>query len=110
KYGVPYVFPISTLLKSHFPTREKLLCFYLPKQISKVAEVILEKKGRGAVELMDVVLPAWEFNHSFLWNEVLIDVAYQYPELVDLFKLFPIGPGSKPTMLMLAPDAEPAET
>ena len=34
---------------------------------------------------------------AFLWTEVLIDVAYQYPDRVNLFAPFPIGPGSAPT-------------
>ena len=29
---------------------------------------------------------------------MLIDVAYQYPERVDLFGRFPIGPGAAPTL------------
>ena len=109
KYGVPYVFPISTILKTKWNTREKLLCEYLPERIKACTDVLVASKNRGVLELMPDVLAAWGFNHAFLWNEVLIDVAYQYPERVDLFKLFPIGPGSRPTMLMLTPDESPEE-
>jgi len=110
KYGVPYVFPISTVLKTQWNTREKLLCLYLPNRIRSVANVLAASKGRGVYEVLPEVIRAWGFNHSFLWTEVLIDVAYQYPELIDLCKRFPIGPGSRPTMLSLASDVAPEET
>ncbi|MEJ0053657.1 MAG: hypothetical protein WDN10_02935 [bacterium] len=110
KYGVPYVFPISTILNSRYPTREKLLCAYLPNRIRDCAEILRRSEHRGVAELLPEILSAWGFNHSFLWTEVLIDIAYQHPELVDLYKPFPIGPGSRPTMLRLAPDRPPEET
>ena len=40
---------------------------------------------------------------------MLIDVAYQYPEYVDLFALFPIGPGSKPTLMRIDASQDSSE-
>ncbi len=45
---------------------------------------------------------------SFLWTEVLIDAAYQYPEKIDLFARFPIGPGSAPTMKRINAKIDPS--
>ena len=54
------------------------------------------------------VLPLFGINLTFLWTEVLIDVAYQFPERVDLFARFPIGPGSLPTLRRIDAHEDPA--
>jgi hypothetical protein len=49
------------------------------------------------------ITPLFGFNLRFLWTEVLIDVAYQFPEKISLFKTFPIGPGALPTFKKINP-------
>lgn len=101
KYGTAYIFPISTIMKSPYPTRESFFCFYLPSVIQKCTEVIKKADRHGVAELLEKVLPVFGFNLKFHWTEILIDVAYQFPKYIDLFKRFPIGPGSAPTMKRL---------
>lgn len=108
KYGTPYVFPISVIQKSAYPTRETFLCEYLPFVIHFVAEEIKSFKNISVANGLKLILPKFGFNLSFLWTEVLIDVAYQYPELVDLFQEFPIGPGALPTLKKLGSNASPS--
>ncbi len=98
KFGNAYVFPISTIQKSPWPTREEFLSLYLPIIIEDVAAEILIKKGRTVNQLLASILPIFGFNLRFLWTEVLIDVHYQFPDLVDLSKDFYIGPGAKPSL------------
>ncbi len=98
KFGNAYVFPISTIQNSPWPTREEFLSFYVPEVIDGVAKVILAKQGRTVNELLLELLPAFKFNHRFLWTEVLIDVHYQFPELVELGRDFYIGPGARPSL------------
>lgn len=107
RYGTPYVFPISVILRSPTPTRELFLTTFLPVSIPKIAQEIRMWDKLPVYDALTRVLPLFGYNLSFLWTEVLIDVAYQYPEHIDLFGRFPIGPGSLPTFKRLAPEKDP---
>lgn len=98
KFGTSYVFPVSVILKSKFPTREEFISFYLPTIISSIANEIEQFKKISVTDALDKILPIFGFNLRFLWTEVLIDIAYQYPGYIDLFADFPSGPGSRPTL------------
>jgi len=101
KYGVPYIFPVSLLNKSTYNSREEFFCLHLPKITKKCAEVIKSFENISVVKALVQLLPVFGFNFKFHWTEVLIDVAYQYPHRIDLYKQFPIGPGAVPTMKKL---------
>lgn len=98
RFGIPYVFPISVIQKSNTPTRELFVAHYLPKVMPVIAREIKSWKKVSVYAGVSRVLPIFGFNLLFLWTEVLIDVAYQFPQYIDLFKRFPIGPGSLPTL------------
>ena len=98
KYGNAYVFPISTIQNSSTPTREQFLAQHLPAVIKLVAKEISTWNKQSVFDGIQKIFPIFGFNHSFLWTEVLIDVAYQFPDKIDLFTRFPIGPGSLPTI------------
>ncbi len=98
RFGTPYVFPVSVIQRSETPTRETFIAEYLPSIMEKVAGEISGWQRMPVHDGVERVLPIFKYNLRFLWTEVLIDVAYQYPERVDLFARFPIGPGSMPTM------------
>lgn len=98
RFGTPYVFPVSVIQKSVTPTREKFIAEYLPSIIKTIAIEILKWKRLTVYDAVELILPIFRYNLRFLWTEVLIDVAYQFPEILDLFGRFPIGPGSIPTM------------
>lgn len=101
KFGSPYVFPISTIQRSPTPTRELFIARHLPAVMEKVSREIQTWDKMSVKEGVERILPIFGYNLHFLWTETLIDVAYQYPERVDLFKDFPIGPGSAPTISRL---------
>lgn len=107
KYGTAYVFPVSTIMRSEFNTREKFFTLYLPKVIPQIAAVIQSFQEISVVEVLEKILPVLGFNHRFHWTEILIDVAYRYPQYIDLYKRFPIGPGAKPTFQKLNPNLDP---
>ena len=109
KYGAAYVFPISVIQKTETPTREEFFCFYLPKRMEEIAGMIEGFDNISVAEAVKNILPKFGFNFRFHWTEILIDVAYQYPEKINLFAEFPIGPGSEPTMKRLS-KAEPSKT
>lgn len=107
RYGTPYVFPISTIQKSATPNRERFICEYLPSVMKAIAEEVESWESMSVLDGVARILPMFGFNLNFIWTEVLIDVAYQYPARIDLFSAFPIGPGSIPTMRMIDHAADP---
>jgi hypothetical protein len=109
RYGTPYVFPVSTIQKSATPNRERFICEYLPSIMQRVAGEIETWESMSVIDGVAKILPMFGFNLNFLWTEVLIDVAYQYPERVNLFAAFPIGPGSLPTMRMVDRATQPVD-
>jgi hypothetical protein len=98
KYGNAYVFPVSILKKIGSADRENFFCNYLPKFIPKVAKLIETFDDDSVSDVLPQVVRVFGANFNFHWTEILIDVAYQYPQYINLYKKFPIGPGSKPTM------------
>jgi len=109
RFGNAYVFPVSTILRGEFPTREKFLCFYLPRVMKRVAATVGGFREMNVYDALEKVLPLFGVRLYFLWTEVLIDTAYQYPDLLDLFGRFPIGPGSRPTMKKLNDRLDPED-
>lgn len=109
RFGTPYVFPVSTIMRSEHPTRESFIAFYLPQVMEKIAAEIETWDKESVFDGTKKVTALFGFNHNFLWNEVLIDVAYQYPEYVDLFKTFPVGPGSIPTLTRIDKSTKPED-
>lgn len=101
KYGNAYIFPISTIQKFKYNTREKFFCLYLPQIMEEVSKVIESFNKESVVNAVQEITPVLGFNLKFHLTELLIDIAYQYPHLIDLYKEFPIGPGSLPTMKLL---------
>jgi hypothetical protein len=109
KYGNAYIFPISIIQKSKYDTREKFLCFYLPKVIKEVARQIENFNKESVSNVLPKIIELFGFNFRFHWTEILIDVAYQYPDKIDLFKQFPIGPGALPTIKQINDRKTPEE-
>lgn len=108
RFGTPYVFPVSTIMKSGTPTRELFITRHLPLVMLKIADEIQTWEKKSVYDGVNTLLPIFGYNHSFLWTEVLIDVAYQFPQHIDLFKQFPIGPGSLPTIKKLCGAKNPS--
>lgn len=109
RYGTPYVFPVSTIMKSNTPTRELFITQHLPKIMPRMAQEIQTWEKMSVAEGVERLLPLFGYNLSFLWTEVLIDVAYQFPAYMDLYTLFPIGPGAQQTFARINPDIPGAE-
>ncbi len=109
RFGTPYVFPVSVIQRSDTPTRELFIAEYLPKVMKDVAREISTWKKESVYDGLKKLIPIFGYNLNFLWTEVLIDVAYQYPEYLDLYKRFPIGPGSMPTMMRIDAKKDPSQ-
>lgn len=109
KYGSAYIFPISLIQKSKYPSREEFFCFYFPQVVKKISKEIRDFSNISVVEGLNILLPKFGFNFRFHLTEVLIDISYQFPEKIDLFKRFHIGPGAKPTFELLNKDLNPED-
>jgi hypothetical protein len=109
RFGTPYVFPVSVIMKSATPTREKFIAYYLPRVMQTIASEIEGWRKESVESGVRKIAPLFGYNLTFLWTEVLIDVAYQYPDRIDLFARFPVGPGSIPTMRRIHPKKDPSE-
>ncbi len=108
RFGNAYVFPVSAIQKSKTPTRELFITKYLPTVIPAIAKEIQSWKRKSVYDGLQTILPIFGFNLSFLWTEVLIDTAYQFPEYINLFAQFPAGPGSLPTLRKINPGRNPS--
>ncbi|MBL8015343.1 MAG: hypothetical protein JNK26_04110 [Candidatus Doudnabacteria bacterium] len=102
KYGTAYVFPISAIQRSPYPTREEFFCLYLPTKIPQITQLIQTFSEETVNSALPKILPAFAFNLKFHWTEILIDIAYQFPDKINLFKDFHIGPGALPTLKRLS--------
>lgn len=109
KYGVAYIFPISLVKRVGCANREEFFCDYLPQVTRSCARVIENFDKISVIAALKKILPSFGLNLKFHWTETLIDVAYQFPQLIDLYKRFPIGPGSLPTMMRLNNNALPED-
>lgn len=107
-YGTPYVFPISTIMRSSTPTRELFITQHLPTVMKRIADEIQTWQNEPVDSGVAKIVAIFGYNLRFLWTEVLIDVAYQYPEYIDLFGRFPIGPGAAPTFARVTRSADAA--
>ena len=63
KFGNAYVFPISTIINSPWPNREEFIFKYVPLAIREVALIIQNQKGSSVNGLLNLILPAFKFNH-----------------------------------------------
>ncbi len=108
RYGVPYVFPISVIQKSATPTRELFVTQYLPTVMKRFAQEIRIWEKVSIKEGAERILPLFGYNLHFLWTVLLIASAYQFPEHIDLYKPFPVGPGAAPTFKRINSQKEPS--
>jgi hypothetical protein len=108
RFGTPYVFPVSAIQRGETPTRELFITRHLPLFMKRIADEIETWDKISVLDGVERVIPLFGYNLRFLWTEVLIDVAYQFPQHIDLFGLFPVGPGSLPTMRRIDTSKDPA--
>lgn len=62
KYGSAYVFPISIIQKSKYPTREEFFCFYVPLIMKDVAMAIKELDNASVPEALEKILPIFDLD------------------------------------------------
>jgi hypothetical protein len=98
RYGTPYVFPVSVIQRGPTNTRELFIAKYLPSIMGEVAKEISGWDKMTVYDGVEKIIPIFRYELRFLWAEVLIDTAYQFPNLINLFGRFPAGPGAIPTL------------
>lgn len=73
----------------------------IPILISRISPVIKAYKNKGIQEATEELNKIAGGSFSFIWAELLMDIGYQYPELVDQRKNFYVGPGAAPSVKSL---------
>lgn len=108
RYGVPYVFPVSAIMRTETPTREEFFTRHLPMRARAMAAAIRGLDAAPVAAVVDSFTRAIGVTLRFHSTEILIDVAYQFPERINLFGPFPVGPGAARTIGRLLPGTDPA--
>ena len=98
KYGDAYLFPPQIPLKLWYSDRADFIFNYLPNISNNLSKLISSFKNENIYIWVSKIVDLLGVWLKFHFTEILIDVAYQYPELIDLNGNFPIWPWSKPTM------------
>ncbi len=98
KFGDAYLFPPQVPQTLGYHDRYDFICQYLPKISGELAELIETFEDLSVSDALSLVLQKLNIWLKFHFTEILIDVAYQYPELINLNGKFWVWPGSRPTM------------
>jgi len=98
KFGDAYLFPPQVPQTLGYHDRYDFICQYLPKISWELAGLLETFDDLSVSDALSLVLQKLNIWLKFHFTEILIDVAYQYPELINLNGKFWIWPGSRPTM------------
>lgn len=109
RFGTAYIFPPQIPKKCGYSSREERLAYFLPSIIDNLINEITSWHKMWVIEWLDRLIPIFWVNLRFHTTEFLIDIAYQYPQYIDLRKAFHIWLGALPTMKSLSPRAVPSE-
>ena len=98
KFGDAYLFPPQVPQTLWYHDRYDFICQYLPKISWELAGLIETFEDLSVSDALSLVLQKLNIWLKFHFTEILIDVAYQYPERINLNGKFWVWPGSRPTM------------
>lgn len=97
---------IAGIISTGCSTRQEFIFDFLPKRIKQIAAIISSKNDWSIIQLVEAIIPLVGFNARFMSMEVLMDVAYQFPEFINEFHKVFIGPGAVPSALAFNPKAK----
>lgn len=109
RFWTAYIFPPQIPKKCWYTNREERLAYFLPSIIDRLITEIKTWDKVGIVDWVARLIPIFWVNIRFHITEFLIDLAYQFPQYIDLWKSFHIWPGALPTMRMMNPKAIPSD-
>ena len=98
KFWDAYLFPPQVPQTLWYHDRYDFICQYLPKISWELAGLIETFEDLSVSDALSLVLKKLNIWLKFHFTEILIDVAYQYPDLINLNGQFWVWPGSRPTM------------
>lgn len=94
--GSSYNFAQYESMLMGYEGRHDILYVHLPKVARDCAKVFLNSKDAPIHAIVEEMVPAFRGRMRFILAEVIMDAGYQWPEHVDEFKEFHIGPGAEP--------------
>jgi len=106
RFTSAYNSAIAGILSTGCKDRQEFIFKHLPSVIPALAKVLTEQKEADLQELTEIMAPMFGFNARFMCVEILMDMGYQFPELIDENKGMFIGPGAVPSIKLLNPKAD----
>jgi alpha-glutamyl/putrescinyl thymine pyrophosphorylase clade 1 len=101
RFTSAYNSAIAGILKTGCKTREEFIFKHLPKVCPDIAETVAAQRSASIKVLVETVAPKFGFGARFMTMELLMDVGYQHPYLIDERKPVFIGPGAEPAVKAL---------
>lgn len=89
---------IAGILSTGSKDRQEFIFSFMPKRIPVIAKALREAQNRSIDALCETLAPMFGFNARFMCAEILMDIGYQFPELVDEMGPMFIGPGAAPSV------------
>lgn len=97
-----YLFPIAGALMLGYKDRPEFFFVHLPKIAEASAEIIWSSEDEPIGPVVERLLKPMGFGARFHLSEIMMDIGYIHPNLVNEFKEFAIGPGAEPICKALA--------
>jgi hypothetical protein len=91
-----YLFPIAGALSLGYKDRPEFFFYHLPKIALESSEIISRANDAPIGDVVADLVKVMGFGARFHLSEILMDIGYIYPNLINEFKEFPIGPGAEP--------------
>lgn len=109
KTGSSYNFAQYESQLMGYQGRHDVLYLHVPKVAKACAKVFTDKKNAGVVDIVERMVPAFEGRMRFILTEIVMDAGYQWPEHVNEFDRFHIGPGAEPLCKAMNKKANPED-
>lgn len=109
RFWTAYIFPPQIPKKCWYNTREERLAYFLPSIIDNLITEISSWNKVGIVDWVNKLVAIFWVNIRFHITEFLIDLSYQFPQYINLWKPFHIWPWALPTMRSLNSKANPSD-
>lgn len=104
RFTSAYNSAIAGILSTGCANRQEFIFSYVPKSIFKISQTLISSKDRSIKGLCDQIAPLFGFNAKFMTMEILMDIGYQFPDLIDEFQPVFIGPGAEPSVKLFNPN------
>lgn len=98
RFTSAYNSAIAGILSTGCANREEFIFNYVPQKIHDIAKTLVTSEDKSILGLTEKIAPMFGFNARFMTMEILMDIGYQFPDLIDEYEPVFIGPGAAPSV------------